>query len=368
MGYFGAGNFGDDALLVDWLQANSSWLDHNGITCDVLSRSDSPLSAFLEAAQLEHLLGRCIESKEALRLDLSEYVGLVAPGGSLLQDTTSWRSLAYYLLLMRHFAKTGKPIYLLHQGIGPIVSLIGNWYAARILSRVTMLSVRDEQSMQWAERQRLLSRNPGLLLSADPILSASFAITQTPLPAQPYALVIPRPTGDLPHPGDPTTETQALVLACQELAACGLTPVLLALHPEQDAELCDAVASACPAAQRVVPVEPTGNATWTLIANSALVVSYRLHGLVSAAACGVPGFGVAYDPKVSALCDQLDFRWSFPAELHEPEALGALRMLALTLDNARARLVPLLDASRGRVAASRAMFRELFERHSLNRG
>lgn len=368
MGYFGAGNFGDDALLADWLLAHSDWLDEQGLVCDVLARGEQPLCPFVEAERLGQHIGRAVGQREALTLPLADYAALVAPGGSLLQDTTSQRSLLYYLLLIRHFTKARKPVFLLHQGIGPILSWLGNWFAVQLLSRTALLSLRDEQSLAWAERQPLLASHPGLLLSADPIMAARFEAVDTPLPASPYALIVPRPTGDLPHRGDRTTEAQALAAVCAELAQCGLTPVLLPLHPEQDAALCTAIADICPAAS-IAPVStPLGNHIWTLFSHAGLVVSYRLHGLVAAAACGVPGYGIAYDPKVSALCEQLGLRWCFPAEVHEAEALGTLRMLVLTLDTARERLAPQVDAARGRVAASRARFRELFAQFSTPGG
>jgi polysaccharide pyruvyl transferase WcaK-like protein len=241
----------------------------------------------------------------------------------------------------------------------------GNWFAARQLRRCALVSVRDEQSLHWLERQPELKEHPQLLLSADPILAASFAPAAQIWHgdgAAPYALVIPKATGDLPHKGDPTTEAQALASMCEELAQCGLSPVLLPLHSDQDTALCRAVAAHCPAASLAQPQQPVGNHIWSLIGKAALVVSYRLHGLVAAAAQGVPGFGVAYDPKVSALCEQLGLLWCFPAEVHEPEALGKLRMLALTLENARERLAGPLDAARVRIDASRKRFREVWGR------
>ena len=47
-----------------------------------------------------------------------------------------------------------------------------------------------------------------------------------------------------------------------------------------------------------------------------MVISYRLHGLVSAAAYGVPAMGVAYDPKVSAFCNEIGYPHCYPATVH----------------------------------------------------
>ena len=42
----------------------------------------------------------------------------MAPGGSLLQDTTSLRSLLFYLWAIRRFAAAAVPVFLLNQGLG----------------------------------------------------------------------------------------------------------------------------------------------------------------------------------------------------------------------------------------------------------
>ena len=58
-----------------------------------------------------------------------------------------------------------------------------------------------------------------------------------------------------------------------------------------------------------------------MLAAAKLVISYRLHGLVSAAAGPRLGFGVAYDPKVTALCGELAMPYCFPATVHEEQTM-----------------------------------------------
>lgn len=365
MGYFGAGNFGDDALLANFLLSHGQWLRSRDVLCDVLSASAEPLAHFAEGTELSSLLGCSVSQRTALGMSLADYCAVVAPGGSVLQDVTSSRSLYFYLILLGRFAALKRPQFLLHQGIGPIRGWLNRWQAISRLSRATFISVRDEVSMQWLEQQSRMRQHPALLLSADPILTAGFQPLTSALPTVPYALVIPRLTGDLPHRGDPTTEPQAIAQACTELQQCGLLPVLLPLHPAQDAGLCATVQQLCPGAQLFSPSPPTANHIWSLIAGARLVLSHRLHGLIAAAANGVPGFGVAYDPKVESFCNSFSLPWSYPAELHEPEALGRLRMLAIAERPLHSQMAISLDAARGRLEQTNDRFRKCFDEHCL---
>jgi polysaccharide pyruvyl transferase CsaB len=360
IGYFGAGNYGDDALLANWLLEHLDWLDEYSLTCDVLLCGDQELIPFIEYSEVSRVIGRRVSRYDALRMPLDEYSALVAPGGSLLQDVTSARSLIYYLLLLRRFLSHGRRVFMLNQGVGPIKNQLLSWLCARTLSSAAMLSLRDEQSLQWAERQSQLQTHSNLMLSADPILSAGFRMTSHP--DRSYAVIAPRRTGDLPYPGEPTAESESIAEACMELQRCGLKPILVSLHQAKDAELCAEIERKCSVVTYWKPdaTLPIGNQIWSILAHADLVLSHRLHGLVTAAANSVPAFGVAYDPKVSALCEQLGLPDCFPAQLHEAETLGRLRMFAITRNEVRESLPEKLARARSRLGLSDVRFRETF--------
>jgi polysaccharide pyruvyl transferase WcaK-like protein len=74
-------------------------------------------------------------------------------------------------------------------------------------------------------------------------------------------------------------------------------------------------------------VAQRSSALITLVAHSALLIGYRLHSLVLAAAHGVPAFGVDYDPKVSSFGNEMGFHGCYPAEVHEQAAFHSLSEL-----------------------------------------
>lgn len=334
LGYFGAGNFGDDALLADWLSRHAAEIDRRGVRADVLYNGQDPLAGFVEHGRLKPLLGRLIPKQEALKLDPRGYCALLAPGGSLLQDASSLKSLLYYLLVIRRFTRAGVPVLLQNQGLGPLTSLTARLATPYVLRSTRCLSLRDEQSYAWARSQRALARHQALHLSCDPVLSGSLqpypeSSALAGLPAG-YFLVLPRVTGDLPYPGDPTTEPEALAkLIDAARRSSGLTPLLLPLHYKHDYPFCQATAAESSGVQVLDPSADrhSFSAIWQAISGAQLVISYRLHGLVCAAAHGIPALGVAYDPKVSAFCDELGYPYCFPATVHETDALRDIERL-----------------------------------------
>lgn len=327
MGYFGAGNFGDDALLADWLVRRKGWLEAKGISVDVITNGQDALGRFVEGPSLGGLVGSWIPKQQAMRVSPGDYAALIAPGGSLLQDVTSLKSLLYYLWMIRKFVSAGCRVFLLNQGIGPLNSWLASVLTPRSISRATMISLRDEQSFNWADSQRALSHHPGLVLSADPVLSSTFAPVEfrerLGIDGD-YAAVIPKPTGDLPTPMDPTPEATALAeLISHSMRTTGMPHYLLALHPGADLSFCEAVAKETENEAQVLPLDAlphSGSFCHAVIAGASLTISYRLHGLVTAAAHSGLAMGVAYDPKVVALCTELALPYCFPATVHEDGA------------------------------------------------
>ncbi|MCH7472344.1 polysaccharide pyruvyl transferase family protein [bacterium] len=370
LGYFGAGNFGDDALLVDWLKKQHGWMESRGMVAGVVNNGLDPLAGFAEGDELRDLIDSLIPRRRALSMPLGGYRALVAPGGSLLQDSTSVRSLLYYLWVMRRFLRAGKPVYLLNQGIGPLSSWLASYLTPRYLKGVKLLTLRDSESYAWANGQRLLEKHPEVRLSADPLLSAQFAAppgmkSEADL-AGGYALVIPRRSGDLPTAGDETTEEAALGRLLSHAAQItDLKQILAPLHRGQDQEFCEAVSTILPGETVVFKAgdkqQHYANAIWGLIAGASLVISYRLHGLVCAAAHGIPALGVAYDPKVVSFCTEVGYPYCFPATVHEQSSLDDLERLwsgrAAVLDELAVRRKKMLE----RLKLSEERFYSLWE-------
>ena len=369
LGYFGAGNFGDDALLCDWLARHEGFLRTHNLKVDVVAHGPRLIDGFIEQPRLAPLIGQALSREAALKVSPREYCALVAPGGSLLQDATSLRSLLYYLWLIRRFTSVQVPAYLLNQGLGPFRSWLAKHLTPQGLRACRYISCRDSESLSWASGTAHLATHPELHASADPILESRLeadagAAVAWDLPSK-YVLVLPRPTGDLPTPTDDTAEPQALAHLLRIVADQADAPVLLLpLHPVHDTKFAEETAALAPKA-KVLPALPgssrTGTAIWTALANARLVISYRLHGVIGAAAHGVPALGVAYDPKVESCCLGLGLPYCFPATVHEQAAQEDVARLLACMADARAVLEERRAQQLAKLAIAQQRYLQLWE-------
>ena len=141
-GYYGEHNLGDDALLqvlVSSLPEPQQLL--------ITARDPAPVLALAPSAQTVNRRSLRLCLRAALRADV-----LVLGGGSLLQDSTSWRSLLYYAALILSARLQGKPVILWAQGLGPLRRRRSRALASRLLSLVSAASWRDRQSAALAQR------------------------------------------------------------------------------------------------------------------------------------------------------------------------------------------------------------------------
>ena len=113
-GFYGAGNVGDEAILEAMLTRIVK--EHKDAECYVISKNQ-------KATKADHnveTIGRNDFSgffKHLLTTDV-----LISGGGSLLQDVTSKKSLAYYIGVIFSGVLFRKKIMLYSHGIGPINS------------------------------------------------------------------------------------------------------------------------------------------------------------------------------------------------------------------------------------------------------
>ncbi|GAB3405001.1 polysaccharide pyruvyl transferase family protein [Flindersiella endophytica] len=313
LGYFGFGNAGDEAILAAEIEVLRSEL---GPSVEFTVVSGDP----------EHT-GRVHGLEAVSRTDYRGLVAairdcdaLVAGGGSLLQDVTSARPVAFYGGVMLLARMLRKPVFVYAQGLGPIRRRVNRLLAGLALRSATYVSLRDEESVALAEALGVR----GAVLVPDPVLGRSLGI---PGPGETLAVAL-RPWHDqeswLPE----------VVAALKAVGSDDTEIVLVAFHGAQDVELASEVCAAVGSGARVVSGDH--ETVLAAVAGARATLGMRLHALIAAAAAGRPFVALSYDPKVTAFARQVGrpVVATLPGPV-DPEALAAEIRSALAMETER---------------------------------
>jgi len=301
-GYYGCGNAGDEAVLAGMREAFGQ-LAGGGVRLVPLSENPDQTRA------LHGLDARQRMSMRSVRSALSESQLLISGGGSLLQDTTSLRSLIYYLWIARMGLQAKVPVMFYAQGIGPLRRPAARWLVRMTANRVSYITVRDEASEHLLKSIGV--NRPPIEVTADPAFGLRPAATdkvtgawgQTPIPP-PGVSKIGISIRSWGADRDVQIEEYGSLLANLS-DKTGARLVLLPMQLPGDAEFSDAVSRK---SGRDIPVirgitSPT--VMLGMIGSMDVIVAMRLHALIFAARMATPLFALAYDPKVDSLMDRL---------------------------------------------------------------
>lgn len=155
-GYYGFGNFGDEAILAVLVKKLKE-LDYRPV---VLSSNPQKTSMELYVNAINsfnfHQVSGLIKQSDVL----------ISGGGSLLQDVTSIKSLIYYLWVIFTALRYKKKVIIFAQGIGPIKNKFAQIITAKLLKKCCYVSVRDYKSHQLLKKWGVYSD-----LLCDPIFS-----------------------------------------------------------------------------------------------------------------------------------------------------------------------------------------------------
>ncbi|MDF1523752.1 MAG: polysaccharide pyruvyl transferase family protein [Trueperaceae bacterium] len=272
-GYAGAGNLGDEALLAGLLGA----LHARGIEAWVAS-ADPPATRAQHGVVAVGRLGGVLGA-------LARVDAVVSGGGGLLQDATSFRSLAFYLGVVAAARAARKPVAVFAQSLGPL-SPRGERAVQRVLRGVP-LGLRDAPSLDLAAR---------LGLAAHPVADTALLLATPPPAAGGGALVL------VPRAGYPYM-TDALAALARPWRAGGGAVRVASLDPGRDAGETARLLAAVAGAERWSADRP--EVLLAGFAGAHAVLSGRLHGLVLGTVAGVPVAGIAYDPKVAGFAARI---------------------------------------------------------------
>jgi polysaccharide pyruvyl transferase CsaB len=295
-GYYGFGNAGDEALLsVIVAQLRDRY---PGAEIDVLSAKPSQTREELGVEATPRF------DLRAIHFAIQRADVVLSGGGGLLQNRTSLRSLLYYAGILRAAVRAGRKTMIFAQSVGPL-DFWGKTIVKECCKNITAATVRDARS---AQLLRSLLPAVNVEQTADPVFlfdepDESIDLEREGLGSQsgPYIVFSVRKAQNMRN-GIDMLARAADRFACEH----GARVVFLPLGGPADAEISTMVIRKCKSAPVLIPQTSLAKAA-AIIARAQAVVGMRLHALVFAARYAVPFLAIPYDPKVSALCQDLAY-------------------------------------------------------------
>ena len=318
-GYYGFSNTGDDAILESISRGVRQVSDEVELT--VLSKDP----ALTRKQYGLNAVSRFNFFKVIAALKKSDV--LLSGGGSLLQDTTSTRSLVYYLSIMDLAKLMGKPVMLYANGIGPVRKAGNRSKVKKAVQAAAAVTLRDHSSAQ--ELRAMGVDRPDLYVTADPVFRMESAaprradelIAGTGLAqGKPFAAVSVRDweaAGGFP---------EELAKVCDHLRRChGMEILFLLMQPGVDRGATDRVRKAMKEPSCLLEQPCSPGEMMAVLGRAKVCLAMRLHTLIFAARMADPTIGLVYDPKVESFLEEL----GLPSAGHV-ENFDAAHAVALT--------------------------------------
>lgn len=328
-GYYGFSNTGDDAILESIRQGVQEVSDEVELT--VLSK-DPELTRKqygMKAVSRFHFW------KVLTTLRRGDM--LLFGGGSLLQDTTSTRSLLYYLSVIRCAKLLGKPVMLYANGIGPVRRSANRNRVRKAVENAAVVTLRDHSS---AEELRAMGvKRSDLLVTADPVFhmdsagaeraDAILAAAGIPAGGEFVAVSVREWKAAQQFP-------EQLAKLCDHLRRTyGLEVLFLLMQPGVDRETTRMVQKTMEEPSYILEENCVPQEMMAVLGQAKLCLAMRLHTLIFAARMAVPTLGLVYDPKVESYLKELELPSAGHVECFDAEAaIAAVDALMADYDRA----------------------------------
>jgi polysaccharide pyruvyl transferase CsaB len=297
-GYYGFGNAGDEAILKSVYESVKENLPDAKVT--VLSKTPEETSQIYGCSAVPRFNPIAVW-KAIKKCDL-----LISGGGSLLQDTTSTRSLMYYLLIIRLAERMDKKVMLYANGVGPIRKDFSRKRTAKAVSEATAVTLRDPESLNTLRSMGVcrgdvkVTSDPVFLLEPSSGERADKILKDAGVPEGGFIAVSARPW---------KTEgfEDKIAEICDKISTqYNKNIVFLTMQPGIDDVESRAIAEKMKSKSYLIECGHNAPDLMSVIAKSDLVLSMRLHSLIFAARTATPSIGFDYDPKVTAYLKLLD--------------------------------------------------------------
>lgn len=291
-GYFGCGNLGDDAILLGFLnsiQGRSYEVKALTSHVDVLMRNYG-------------ITGVYRRDLKSVKDAIEQTDAVVFPGGSIFQDVTSTRSVAYYAKIVADAKKAGKKVLLLGQGVGPLNGFMGKRLAATAFNSADAVVLRDPAS---ASLLKSLGYKGTPRVGAD--MAWLLPTLQSNEDTQSYGVAGSKTVGISARPWGKDRKQIISVFAelAQLLTKKGFIPMFIEMDKEEDGPLILEIAKVLGGKVPDMRNMSSPVQIQQRVSRMEGMIAMRLHAGILAATVGVPSLMVAYDPKVTAFANAI---------------------------------------------------------------
>ncbi len=300
-GYYGCGNAGDEAVLAG-IKSSFKTIEGEKIELTVLSQNPTSTTAQHNLPAIYRM------DRMQVRKALKNTNLLISGGGSLLQDTSSLRSLLYYIWVIRTALSLNVPVMFYAQGIGPLRRKISRALVRNVANRAAYLTVRDEASARILHDIGVV--NPNLEVTADPAfclkpvsserVQTLFHEEQIPT----YKPLIGVSLRSWSEAGKTASAAHYSQLLDELENQSSAQTILIPMQIPQDLVIADQIA-AMRHGTLILRNHHTPEELLGVIGAMESVIAMRLHTLIFAAGMKTPSFALSYDPKVDNLMNQL---------------------------------------------------------------
>jgi polysaccharide pyruvyl transferase CsaB len=296
-GYYGFNNAGDEALLTAILAA----LRAVEPKADITVISGNPGNTIVK-----HQV-KSLYRFAAVRLlrAIGEADLVISGGGSLLQDVTSKRSLAYYLSIIAAAKWKHRKVMLFAQGIGPIRSRFMRMLTRLVVNKADIITVRDSDSAEELARMGVpaakveVTADPVLMLNPESKIAGKTILAKAGL--DPYKPIIGVSVREWP---DNQRCLKQLAAALGNLSEKFNAQIaILPLQVSKDLKDSQLLQSYLPKIRNKVVLLQGDYSTeefLSIIGSFRLLIGMRLHALIFAAVMKAPLMAISYDPKVDS--------------------------------------------------------------------
>lgn len=299
-GYYGFNNTGDEAIMLSMHKNIQEMGDNYHITVLSNKPEETKEKYGIEAVyrfgfrDVFHAIRKC---------DV-----LLSGGGSLLQDSTSTRSLMYYLSITATAKMMRKKVMLYANGIGPVSGKTNRRLVKQVVNKADLITLREENSYE-----ELLSMgvNPKkCFVTADPVFTmdgingeeAQAILREEGVPMdKPVVVVSVRNWKDM----DKFIGNFAEM--CDTIVdKYNRNIVFLGMQMPHDITVSEKVRKKMKQDAYILKGNYSPYEVMGIISQADFILSMRLHTLIFAARQRVPLIGFIYDPKIEYYLEKLD--------------------------------------------------------------